>query len=44
VALKAILAVVAVAAIAVGFVLPGPGAGAGGAEPRSQIAQIELHR
>jgi hypothetical protein len=42
VALKAILAVAAVAAIAVGFVLPGPNAG--GAEPRSQIAQIELHR
>jgi len=41
VALKAILAVVAVAAVAVGFILPGPSAG--GAEPRSQIAQIELH-
>jgi hypothetical protein len=42
VALKAILAVAAVAAIAVGFILPGPRAG--GDEPRSQIAQIELHR
>ena len=41
-ALKAILAVTAVAAIAIGFILPGPTAG--GAEPRSQIAQIELHR
>jgi hypothetical protein len=42
VALKAILAVAAVAAIAIGFVLPGPGLGSD--EPRSQIAQIELHR
>ena len=41
-ALKAILAVAAVAAIAVGFALPGPSAG--GAEPRSQIAPIDLHR
>ena len=41
-ALKAILAAVAAAAVVVGFALPGPGLGKD--EPRSQIAQIELHR
>ncbi|HEY0437513.1 MAG TPA: hypothetical protein VGC92_12805 [Phenylobacterium sp.] len=41
-ALKAVLAAVAAAAIGVGCLLP---IGAlGRAEPRSQIAQIEVHR
>ncbi|MFL5298280.1 MAG: hypothetical protein ACJ798_18025 [Phenylobacterium sp.] len=41
-ALKAILAAVAAAAIAVGFALPGLHAGK--AEPRSQISTIDLER
>jgi hypothetical protein len=41
-ALKALLAAAAAAAIAIGFVLPGPAADRDDA--RSQIAQIEVHR
>ena len=41
-ALKAILAAAAAVAIGIGFILPGPGLGHD--EPRSQIAQIEVHR
>ena len=41
-ALKAVLAAAAAAAIVVGFVLPGPHKSS--AEPKSQIATIELER
>ena len=41
-ALKALLAAAAAAAIGIGFILPGPAGD--GADARSQIAQIELHR
>ena len=41
-ALKALLAAAAAAAIAVGLVLPGPPIVRD--EPRSQIAQLDVHR